>query len=203
VEQKVNWLKIARLCALFPLFTGVFIFGLWLLTYWDWLMLAGWFTVLGGLLLFLAGSIALLLYVRQSKKTQTPYARNTWKTGGLLLANFPVALAIMGYVGYLMFGYWITVANHSPQPVEVTLTDPLFVPGPETLPFGTVAAGASETKRFQFKGEGSVKYIVRFADGHEQSDVLIGYVTGGSGGKATLTVEQDGTITAKEDFGQK
>lgn len=192
----MKWLKIALGCAVVPLITGIMIFLLWLSTGWGWLMLVGLFTLLGGGLLFMAGFAALLVFVRHARSIGVPYKRTFYRALGMLLLNFPVAAAILGYVGYIIFGHFVTVANFSTHPVEVKLTDPVFS-APRTLTFGTVAPGEDETKRLTFKGEGTVNYTVTL-NGKTESGMLIGYVTGGDGGKVTLIIQPDDTITVVE-----
>ena len=51
--------RVALICGAAPLLIGVSIFILWLITRWDWLMMAGIFTLYGGVAIFVVGVLAL------------------------------------------------------------------------------------------------------------------------------------------------
>jgi len=51
--------QVALFCGSFPLLVGVSIFLLWLITRWEWLMMAGSNTLFGGVALFTIGVVAL------------------------------------------------------------------------------------------------------------------------------------------------
>ncbi len=92
----------ALLCGACPLVVGVTIFLLWLVTGWDWLMLAGLCTIFVGVLAFLTGAFSLAIYFYFGWQTPGFPRRKLWLStlgcAGLLLSNFVVAGAIIAYV---------------------------------------------------------------------------------------------------------
>ena len=100
--------RVALFCGAIPLIVGVSIFLLWLVTRWDWLMLAGVFTIYGGIGLFLIGSVALANYFRLGWRTPELLRRSLWRStlgcAGLLLSNFVVAAAII-VAGFALDGW--------------------------------------------------------------------------------------------------
>jgi hypothetical protein len=104
-----NWLpdmnrayRNALLCGACPLVVGVTIFLLWLVTRWDWLILAGLCTIVGGVVAFLIGAFSLAIYFWFGWQTPELPRRKLWRStlgcAGLLLSNFVAAGAIIAFV---------------------------------------------------------------------------------------------------------
>ncbi len=96
--MKPHWsYKLSVLCGILPMLAGTLILAGYSVTRWDWLILAGIFCIYGGLLSVFIGTIALICSVFESRKTENPSPRRFWGSAwlpvGLLLANFPLAVA--------------------------------------------------------------------------------------------------------------
>jgi hypothetical protein len=94
--------RIALFCGACPLVVGVSVFLLWMAFHWDWLMDAGIWTIVGGILLFMVGAISLIVShqgeMKAAKITCGKVWRSTLLCAGLLLSNFLVARVIVGVV---------------------------------------------------------------------------------------------------------
>jgi hypothetical protein len=112
------WHRIALVCGLIPLIIGISVFCSWILTRWDWLMLAGFFTVVIGFLLFLGGLVSLLIASRRARQHGMPYKQKNLFIFGLLLLNFPVALAMVFYVIHLMNISDVFIMNNFGKPLN-------------------------------------------------------------------------------------
>src|SRR5437773_2930664 len=87
--------RVAVICGALPLVVGVSIFLLWLITGWDWLMMAGIFTLYGGVAIFVIGAVALARFCWLACRTPEQPRRRLWPStlgcATLLLSNFAVA----------------------------------------------------------------------------------------------------------------
>ncbi|MBN2212236.1 MAG: hypothetical protein JW709_12635 [Sedimentisphaerales bacterium] len=87
--------RIALIFGFIPLIIGIVIFLLWLATRWDWLMLAGAFTICGGVAAVTLGFLALAYYYWRRMRIPdiTPYKlkRKILLCVGLYVLNFLVA----------------------------------------------------------------------------------------------------------------
>jgi hypothetical protein len=114
--------KIALLCGFVPLLVGISIFLLWLVVRWRWLAVAGFFTICGGFLLFLAGVIALACFCwaefRKPNANRRRLAFAVLGCAGLLLSNFPVAGGIVATVFAIHTRYTVVIKNASELPLE-------------------------------------------------------------------------------------
>ena|ERR1700722_10577883 len=90
--------RIAILCGTLPLSTGISIFLLWCATGWEWLEVAGMFTISMGAGLFIVGCIALGIYFWIGRKSSALPRRELWRStliaAVILWLNFPVALGL-------------------------------------------------------------------------------------------------------------
>jgi hypothetical protein len=85
-------MRIGTICGLVPLTVGTAVFAGFLVTQDSWLALPGYFTMVGGLVLFAVGVVLAVVSARH---------RGDWKRFfaalGIMLVNFPAAAA-MTYV---------------------------------------------------------------------------------------------------------
>ena len=114
--------KTAVLCGAAPLVVGTAIFLFWLLTGWEWLMMAGTVTIGCGVLCFLAGAVCLVIEShRLSPATalEDRHDRRRQRRGWLLLlVNFPVAFAILVAVIAIRMDYVVVLVNVDPVPID-------------------------------------------------------------------------------------
>jgi hypothetical protein len=92
----------ALACGVMPMATGTAIWLLWVRTRWDWLQLAGLLTLIIGLGLFLWGVLHVLVYLNIALRNPLSGRVGVVLEGltalAVLIANFPVASAILGDV---------------------------------------------------------------------------------------------------------
>ncbi len=188
-------LTIPRLCGAIPLVTGSAVFCLWLVTGWDWLCLAGYFTILGGFVLFAAGAGALVRYHFLSARTPgcSPRSvlRRTLGAWILLLGNFPAAAAfVMGFV-VLVTRCVVIVHNGSDAP----LTEARLVGGGCNVVLGDVPAHGETRRTFWIQSEGTLELrgtLRRAKVSHE-----VGYVTAGLGERFEVTIAPEGGVSVR------
>ena len=188
------------ICGATPLLGGVLIFLLWLVTRWDWLMMAGLFTVFGGVVIFLIGAIALTRFCWLAFHTPDLPRHRLWFSAlccaGLLLSNFPVAGAIIATVVMIKTRYTVTVHNASQQP----LYDVRVSGGGCEANLGTIPPIAIVRRSFWIQHDGQLElHAVSGSTTHDKT--IDGYVTNGMGGDATVTAKPDGTISVADKGG--
>ncbi|MFO0388710.1 MAG: hypothetical protein ACK502_03195 [Alphaproteobacteria bacterium] len=191
MTKEARYFKIAKHCALVPMVMGLTVFALWLVTRFDILMFAGVLVILLGVLLSFVGMVALFLAKIHAVRNNKPYKRACLRHGLLLLINFPLALGIIACADYLLSRYVVNIVNHSPHNVEkLEFIDPAGnVDAIEKIP-----AGASIQTSHHFIGESSIEYNM-VLDSAASSGMLIGYVSGGMGGSASMVIEADGKVS--------
>jgi len=115
-------LKLAFLCGALPLVTGTLGFLTWLVTRWDWLMLAGLVTIFLGLVWFVMGAICLSIHLHRSDQLASPEHRRqnclALITVCLLLINFPAAYYYTAWASDISTRYTLIVVNESGQHIE-------------------------------------------------------------------------------------
>jgi hypothetical protein len=172
-------LRAAMICGLLPLGTGVGIFLLWLIARWDWLMMAGLFTVYGGIVSVLVG---LGFLVAAGK--QTPSARPAL---GILLANFPIAGFIIVVAFVIQTRFPVTVVNEG----HATLDQFVVSGGGVEFDFGSVAPGQTVTRHRLIDHDGSLVFHAR-REGEEIEGTVEGYVTNNQGGHKRVVFDEAG-----------
>ncbi len=141
-------------CGFLPLVCGAAILGAWLVTQWDWLMYAGISTVGGGLVLFTAGSVCLIIHACQALvKRRGAILREFVKVSLcalLLLVNFPAAYFCMGTAARIQQQYTVIATNDSSVRVERFL-----VSGPGVkVDLGPIKPGHTVKRHLDFRGAG-------------------------------------------------
>lgn len=191
-----RWHRIAFICGLLPFLAGTTIFAVWLLTRLDWLILAGYFTIIIGLLLFVGGLVSIFVATRKAKQQATPYKRKNLLILVVLLLNFPVAMGMASYALHLMTIYDVLIINELEKPIDqIVFTDPVG----KNYPIYDVPPHSQTHHEFNFDGEGSVNYQIKSTT-IEQSGILIGYITSSLGGHVTVKISSDGTISVNESL---
>ncbi len=189
--------RVAMICGVTPLVVGTSIFALWLVTRWDWLVLAGVYTIYGGTIIFLCGSVALArfywLAARQSGFPRRVLWRSTLGCGALLLSNLVVAGGITICAVSLLTRYTVTVHNAS----QGSLGGVRISGGGCDEDLGTVLPGGTVRPSFRFHQDGRLEF--RSGSGATVSAKTIDdYVTRNMGGHASVTIHSDGTISVSK-----
>lgn len=191
-----RWLRAAVVLGLIPLATGMSIFLLWLLTRWDWLMLAGIFTIYGGVACVTGGLVCLIAYAVLARRTSRA-GNVTWRVVAvafLLLVNFPVAGAVTWGAVYIETLYTVEVRNETSSPIERLAVSG----GGVEVIFGDILPGTSRRTRFHILHDGSLTYRFRH-HGEERHGVVEGYVTNGMGGHRALLIRPGGEVTVSDE----
>lgn len=184
-------LTIATASGAIPLLSGTLIYVTWRLTRLDWLMFAGYFTIIIGIIAFFAGIAALLRHLwhewRVERTTRTPLWLQAVLVGGLLLMNVPVAAFFTVSAIDVATRYTVTVYNESEQSIES-----LVVTGPGVhIELGPIAPGQKARRYFHFEGDGKLIFNARQQEA-QFSGELESYVTGGGGGTKSIRIKQKG-----------
>ncbi len=188
--------RVALICGILPLFIGVSIFVLWLITSWNWLMLAGIFTLSGGSAAFLLGILALTRYCSRAFRTPVGPSRRLWLStlgsAGLLLLNLPVAGGITLAVIAIETRYTVIVHNASQHRLDGAR---VFGGGCEAS-FPTIPPGGVARCSFRIQHDGELEF--RASSGSTTHAITIdSYVTNNAGGRTTIMINPDG-----KDFGR-
>jgi hypothetical protein len=182
--------RAALACGALPLVTGASIFGLWVVTRREWLMVAGVFTLFVGLALFVVGALALARYAWLALRMAEPpvgFWVSAALAAGLLLSNFPAAGLIVWKVADLESTYTVVVRNESGAPLRglhVAVGEHTYAS------FAPIPAGASATRTFRIRREGSLE--LHTAGGPRTIDP---YVSAGFGATAFVTFAFDGGVS--------
>ncbi len=189
--------RVALICGAFPLFVGISIFMLWLITRWDWLMGAGLFALWGGIAIFLIGVLALArFYWLASRVPNLPrrrLRRSTLACAGLLLLNFPVACGISVAAIAIETRYTVVIHNASRQPLENAR---VFGGGCDAF-VGSIPPGGTVQGSFWIQHDGQLEF--RALSGTiSHTKTINSYVTPNTGGHTIVTINRDGTISVNE-----
>ena len=151
----------------------------------DWLAIAGFYTVLSGLIFFAVGIMCLVAYARRRRD----FSARTILVGLLLVSNFPAAaIYALSAIG-LMTQYVVQVINDSGSVVDSFVVD-----GPGVrVELGPIPAGKRKQCRAFFDGDGTLTFTahqhqIRFGGEIE------GYVTRNVGGMATIRIKPGGNF---------
>lgn len=185
--------RIALFCGALPLVVGVSIFLLWLITRWNWLMMAGLFTLYGGVAISFIGIVSLALFCWLAYRAPERPRRlwiSTFACAALLFSHFPAAAGIIATVIAIETRYTVVVHNASQQP----LGDVRVFGGGCVANFGTIPPGSVARRSFWIQGDGELK--IRAVSGTTaHAKVIDGYVTQYRGGRTTVTINSDGSIS--------
>jgi hypothetical protein len=188
---------LALVCGLVPLVTGISIFFLWKELRWPWLMEAGQWTLLGGLLLFVIGMLCLVLYIARSRaERQTSIgrlARQSVLPLCLLLVNFPVAVVLAMAAIDLETRYDLAVHNES----QARVTDLALSGGGIDSDLGSLDPGTHLRLSFRIRGEGRLD--LTFVQNSSRFETIVdGYVTTGLGGNKLIRILPEGRVVIED-----
>ncbi len=185
-----RWYRISLICGLVPLCTGIFIFLAWLPTRSDWLEIAGIVNLYIGLALFFIGVICLSIYFYTArKKSVVGYWKKSIIALAILLANIPVATAIISTVIYMESAITVTIENQSSTIIEeISISEHGHI-----YEFGSVLPNERLEKKFHFQSEGSVHYSFK-RNGSKFEGIFIGYVSGGFGADVKMLITKSGAV---------
>ncbi len=186
--------RAAVFCGATPLVTGVSIFILWIITRWEWLILAGLLTLFGGPIVFVFGILALAQYYQSAMRSTELNKRDvslaTLGCLGLLLSNFLVAAGIMIAVEAIQTCYIVAVENQSRQ----SLTEVHVSGGGCDADLGTILPGETSRGSFWIRHDDELTFHANSGQ-LALSEKIDGYVTHGVGGHTIVTIQPSQTIT--------
>ena len=148
-------------------------------------------TIAGGVILFLIGSIFLLLYYLK----ENPGYKKLFRPAFILLINFPVAAFYIYFASSILFSHLVNTTNNCPQDARIELTDPSG-----KIYQIRIDASKHTSKRFHFLGEGSVKYRLYIAEKFKQKGTFVGYTSSGIGGEVDASINETCNLLIKEKF---
>lgn len=186
--------RVALFCGAFPLLVGVSIFVLWLVTRWNWLMVAGIGTLYGGVAIVLVGVVALVRFYWLATRAPGLPSRQLWRStvacSGLLLVNFPVALGITVASVAIATRYTVVIHNGSQQP----LTNARVFGGGFDHTWSSIPPGGTVQESFWVEGDDTLEF--RAVSGTAvHAETIDDYVTSSMGGHTTVTINPDGTVS--------
>ncbi len=183
--------RFSLFCGALPLVIGLIIFISWLATGWRWLEKAGFYTLFGGLVFFVAGIMALLIWFVRTNQSGLPRRHGTIVSAGVLLANFPVAAVIIWSVLAIESTYYLTIKNNS----TVLLSEVHFFGQGYDLNIGKIPPGEKLKLKLHPAVSGESSLILHGNCGNNSfTNIVEGYFEAGNGGKAVVTVGADRKI---------
>ena len=186
--------RLSLICGVLPLVVGLTIFFLWLATGWSWLEKAGLYALLGGLVLFVMGIIALLIWFFKTNQPGLPRRPGVIVSAGVLLANFPVAAAIIWGVLVIQSTYYLTIKNNS----TALLSEVHFYGQGYDLHIGTILPNEKRKLKLHPEVSGESSLNLKGKCGNNVfTNMVEGYFESGYGGKAVVTVGLDGKISVE------
>jgi hypothetical protein len=185
--------RLTLICGLAPLAIGIGIVATWWVTRWDWLAIAGLFTILGGTLLVIAGALLLIGYLvlafRHGDRWQA--ALRAVVAAFVLMAPFPTALAIIAAVEREMFPPRFSVLNSGSQIDGFVISDKTAKIDVGPIPSGATHYGhlwpaTGQRVEFHASRDGEeISGIVTERLRHAHSNFVIAFAADG-----TWTVEE-------------
>lgn len=190
-ERSFEYLyRIAFLCGLLPLTVGTGIYLLWLVTEWDVLMVAGIFTIWGGLASVAIGFGAVAIYafkLRVNGALWRDIAGRIAKPIGLMLFNLPACIVIFSLAWSAVTRYDVTLTNESESAIAHFQ---MVAPGVEES-FEDVKPGESRSVGVHFSGDGPFYYMAE-VNREVVRDTIEYYVTHNLRGEAEVLYTDTG-----------
>ncbi|MEY4567474.1 MAG: hypothetical protein RLY14_2444 [Planctomycetota bacterium] len=184
--------RLALVCGLVPLSSGIAVFLLWLGSRWEILKLAGVFVILAGIVCIFVGATAMVFSLKKSRVQGNPIRKHLPKWILLIavfLSNFLAAGGIIATVLNIESRYTIRIVNQSNQELSaITISG-----GGCLIEVPNLPAGVTTTQHLYFKQDGSLT-IKANADDRKLDVVIEGYITNGMGGFAKVTVNENKQI---------
>jgi len=179
-----------------PLVAGFAIIALYWMTEWHVLMLAGFFTILAGVISVLAGGGILFLFWLRERRLER-YSQGALRVrvlvaSILLASNFPAAWACMMAGVELDSRMTVTVLNQGTTRIDsFVLTAPGF-----TKELGPIPAGGKAKCIVHVTRDGPMDFTSR-AGTITSGGIVDGYVTDGIGGRWDVTMDGAHKVSAK------
>jgi hypothetical protein len=192
--------RVALLCALLPLSVGTLIFLTYLATESNALTAAGFFTLIGGVILFIVGAGCLLGYgileFRSRAMPRRQLAKRVAIAAVLLGIGFPVAWVYAAIGLEIESWYRITVVNASATPIDSFV---LTAPG-VTLKMGSIAPNGIVKHRFRantVNAEGPMTFTATQASQTFSGTVAWLPTPSNYGARRTVTIKQNQRFTVQ------
>jgi heme/copper-type cytochrome/quinol oxidase subunit 2 len=175
---------------------GVLIFVSWVMIRSQWLIAAVIVVVYAGILLFFVGVVSIIICLYNDRRKNTVgYKKKSMVTLSILLINFPVSIAIISTVLYILGVSTVTIENQSNTKIEnmfLSERGHLYTID-SVLPTKTIQ------KKITFQSEGPVHYS--FTRGKTKDEgILLDYVSRGMGNSVVMVVTDQGRVQISEKF---
>ncbi len=185
--------RIAMLCGILPMTVGVSIYILYEITRWDVLVLAGLFTVYGGLACAALGFICIIAYAFKRHAAGEMWGLGVGKAVGVILLNIPVCVIVV-HLSLLsvtrMDSYTVVLENKGE---DVVAHFELETPG-GAVGIEGIAPGESESVRLSFEDPGSITYRAEVGNDLLEG-VIENHVANSGGGKKSIITFSDGEFS--------
>jgi len=186
--------RLSLFCGIVPLVAGVGIFLAWVATRQDWLMTAGMVTLVAGFISFCTGAVALgrfcWLAIRKERIPRTQVWSKAGRSAGLLVVNFPIAVAIVVGAIAIETRYTVRIINDLSQPLHQVRV----YGGGVDRRIGTMDPGATRRRGFWIQQDGELTLEMKLGPTLVQTNID-GYVTPNMGEDLRVTVNPDSTIS--------
>ncbi len=189
-NRSKSFYRLSIFFGLLPQVIGGCIFVLWYFTRADGFVSAGIVTIVCGAFSVLNAFFFLVAYLYRERRRNTS-ARILFKkgliSGGVMIANFPLALLLVHVVLTIMTMYHLTIRNESSSPVSRMV---ITAPGISKI-LEQLEPNERIAQQFHFEQDGDLRYS--FCQNEtEYAGIIEGYVTHSQGGKAVLVIQDDG-----------
>jgi hypothetical protein len=178
-----------------PLVIGTFIYFTWRLTRWPWLEIMGLASILIGIGAFLGGAVCLIVHLKSESHNARTSPIKALLVGGLLIANFPLAVFYTTSAYDISTRYTIRVHNESNDPIESFV---ILGPGIKTE-MGPISSGHKAVRHYYPTTDGSLRFAAR-QNGLSFDGELEGYVTRSWDGDKTVRIRENGSIEIKDNL---
>jgi hypothetical protein len=166
-----------------PLVVGVIIAGLYWLTQWSGLVMAGMLTILGGMVCVLVSLVMLWMYSRKK-----PWEGRVWLALLLLGSNFPAAVMCMSVAFDVGTRLNITVVNKG----TTTVKSCVLGTNVKTRELGPIGPGASVSYSMTNPNGGTL-WITRSSSTGSTTTTLLPHVDSDVHDSWTVTLDGDAT----------
>lgn len=188
-------LKCAIALGASPLIIGTLIYFAWRLARWNWLALMGLMTILIGIFCFIAGALCLIIHLKREARASRFSPMNALLVGGLLIANFPVAILYAYSAIDISTRYTVRVYNDSNHTIDSFI---ILGPGVETE-LGPILSGQKAIQHNHITTDGSLSFTAKQQDVSFNSE-LEGYVSINHEGDMTVRIKEKGSFEIKDNL---
>lgn len=178
-----------------PLIIGTLIYCAWRLTRWDWLEMMGIMTILIGIIAFLGGAVCLILHLKREARSTRSSPMNALLVGGLLIANFPVAIFYAHSAIDISTRFTVRVYNDSNYSIDSFI---ILGPGVETE-IGPIPSGHKAIQHNHITTDGSLSFTARQQEVSFNGE-LESYVSINHEGDMTVRISKKGSCQLKDNL---